>query len=261
MASTAGKTIPDEASLSALLLHKRVLTEGQLKAALDYQRSRGGRLFDVLVKLELIREQTLEELLDRVARGDVQATASEDNEAVLAEDAVNLSELKVHRRLLDKVPKDLVQKYLLVLFFPAGNLSLRKIILGHGREIPSDLADKLHSLLGVELYTLGLKTSMAVSFLKDCGRAALIGDVEIEDEESAEDALQALDGLDGSASASRKQERRKRKERDTGKASQDAQAASRNSSEILLRALVSLLAKKGLISREEFEEELEDAVR
>ena len=31
---------------------KELITDGQLKAAMDYQRSRGGKLLDVLVKLD-----------------------------------------------------------------------------------------------------------------------------------------------------------------------------------------------------------------
>lgn len=289
MASTAGKTVPDEAKLAALLLHKRVLTEGQLKAALDYQRSRGGRLFDVLVKLELIREQSLDELLQRIAREGEAADAEEADDSVLSPDAVDVADLKVHKRLLDKVPEELVKEYLLVLFFPSGNLSLRRIILGHGRMVPSDLPGKIRSILGVDLYSLRLEKEEAISFLQNSGRAELVADVEsaahTEERKGAKkekqkaapesDPLAALEAeveqeVEDRRSRGRRgepeaEEERRREPRSRPQPSEGVRSRAVGSvletsgGEVILRALVSLLVKKGLISREEFEAELEEA--
>ena len=66
MGMTEGKTRPGEDKLTALLLQRKVLTEGQLKAALDYQRSLGGQLQDILVKLDLVRASQIEECLEKL---------------------------------------------------------------------------------------------------------------------------------------------------------------------------------------------------
>ena len=109
--------------LTALLLQKRVITEGQLKAALDYQKSLGGQIIDILVKLDLVRASQIEEILKKIESGnDASALAKGENELDPA--SMKVSDLKVHRRLLEKLPKDLVSQHLLVVFFPAATAGM-----------------------------------------------------------------------------------------------------------------------------------------
>jgi hypothetical protein len=174
-----------------------------------------------------------------------------------------------------------------VLFFPSGSLSLRRIILGHGRKVPSDLPGKIRSILGVDLYSLQLGEEEAISFLQNSGRAELVADVEPEKPRESKrgarkastesDPLAALEAEveleveerrsrggrrreSQDAEESPAEESRSKKKRSGGASSRGVGSVLESrGGQVVLKSLVSLLVKKGLISREEFEAELEEA--
>jgi len=168
MSSTVDqKTLPEDAKLAMLLLRKKVITDSQLKTALDYQRSLGGKVIDVLVKLDLVRPAQIEEVLNRGEAADEMVSPAD---ADLDPAVVNVADLKVHRRLLDKLPKDLVSEYLIVLFFPLPRGDSRKIILGHARELSSDALRRIRGIVGVEMSALKLEEDVARDFLEGRSR-------------------------------------------------------------------------------------------
>lgn len=168
-ARTLANQVLDDVAIARLLLRKRYIAEGQLRAALDYQKSLGGRLLDILIKLDLVRLAQLEVFLNKVAAGE-EPPECEDGIPSLDPSAVACTDLKVHRRLLDKVPAELVARYLLVVFFPLPGGDSRRIILGHGQPVPAEVCDRLRSTLGVNLATLALERHEALHFLDKAGK-------------------------------------------------------------------------------------------
>lgn len=220
MALTEKKST-NESKLTALLLQKRVITEGQLKAAIDYQKSLGGQIIDIFVKLDLVRASQIEEILKKLESGsDAGALAKGEN--VLDPASVRVSELKVHRRLLEKLPKDLVKQHLLVVFFPVANVGTRKIILGHGAAITPLVEEKVRAVIGVDLGTLELDPVAAKGILDD------------------------LHGAEAPPKKVAPRERSFRSVRPPGVGH-----------ELVLNALINLLAKRGLITAEELQIETE----
>jgi hypothetical protein len=219
-APTEQKTLPEDAKLAMLLLRRKVITDGQLKAALDYQRSLGGKIIDILIKLDLVRAAQLEEVLKREESGEEQA-AGDPSELFLDPAAVTISKLKVHRRLLDKVPGDLVDKYLLLLFFPLPSGNSRRIILGHGRDCPAEVMKQVRAVIGVDLCALKLEDDVAQGLLAQRNGARKKRGVEArvpeKDVPQAENEVPRVDKV---------------------------------------TALTNLLVSKGVISREELEAEL-----
>jgi hypothetical protein len=304
MATAVKKPALDDVKLGALLLQKKLITEAHLRTAIDYQRSLGGRLIDVLCELNILRpaqveqissllgkdeespakphrerhleeespsdaspsseEETGEDDSDESAlqeRGPVErrVEGSDDDESgtekaqdgnrrettrdeptledtageetrrvekgrdasVLSPDSVKPSDLKVHWRLLDKLPKSTVEEYLLLLFFPTGGVPSRKIILGHGQEIDPEVRDKVRSTIGVDVVTLSLSPEVAKAFLS--GSRHVAGDM-------ANKSVRIV------------------------KTPQPPPQGRKDEGGLLL-ALVSLLSRKGVITLEELEEE------
>jgi hypothetical protein len=296
MADSASKTTLDETKMCALLLRKRLVAEGQLKAALDYQRSVGGDLLEVLIKLNLVREKNVDDLLAKLEGGEeapAPAVAACDV-AALSPEAVCVSDLKVHRKLLEKLPSELVEKYLLVLFFPAAGLNLRKIILGHGCDIPPEIPEKIKSRLGVDICSLCLDPGTAISILKECGYSKLPEAPQPVDQASQSakaaagaappEAVAVPHKTQEVASASttprkiqdnaakereeKPREKPKEKPKEEGqeeppdpiqgmRRGESAAILESVSGEALLRALASVLIKKGIVTPEELEVEIE----
>lgn len=211
-----------EDKLTALLLQRKVITEGQLKAALDYQRSLGGQLHEILVKLDLVRAAQIDECLEKLDElGSVEDEGKNLN--VLDPKEFKVSELKVHRRLLDKIPKPLVEEHLLVPFFPTSNVDSRKIILGHGHELSRNIEEKVRTIVGVELCTLELPEKVAREILEENHRG---GEAHPRKPAAAKPAFRSV--------------------RPPGV-----------SDEIVLNALLNVLAKRGVITAEELQLETE----
>jgi hypothetical protein len=157
---TETRKTPDESKVILALVRRKVITDGQLKAAMDYQKSLGGKLLDVLVKLDLVRASQIDEFVRNPALLDAPVQEGEV-ELSLDPATLDITELKVHRKLLDKIPKEVQERFLLVPFFPRPGGDSRKIIMGHGKDLGPEIAAKLRSILGVDLQTLRLEESFA----------------------------------------------------------------------------------------------------
>lgn len=155
-----------ESEFVKLLLRSKVLSEAQLKAVYDYQRSVGGSVIDILVKLNMMSRRDLDATLQAAMRGEDVATAL-SGRTNLAIDAskLEMEGLKLHYRLIDKIPPEIIEQFLLVVFFPVRGLDSRKLIVGHGRELPEEVLNRVRSILGVDLYTLPLAETVAADFV------------------------------------------------------------------------------------------------
>lgn len=239
------KKSPDEQKLMTALLRRKVVTDGQVKAAMDYQRSLGGKLSEILVKLGLARASQIEE----VTRNPDSTEPVGESPAPAAEHAldpasVRLADLKVHRKLLDKIPPDLGSRYLLVPFFPLPNGDSRKIIMGHGVELPAEIASKVKTILGVEICTLQIEERVA---------RELSGHEERSDTKRS----QPVSRSEAASEVARKPEVQE-PERAQAATPAPREPANREGlmNEALLEALLTLLVRKGVVSREELEEEV-----
>jgi hypothetical protein len=250
------KTTPDETKLISCLLHRRMITESQLKACLDYQRSVGGRLSDVLLRMNILRASQLEELLRHLDSDEAEQGPSVADANVLDPASIKLSDLKVHRRLLEKLPKDLVEEYRLVLFFPVPGANSRMIILGHGREIHPEIREKVKTIVGVEVCSLALTGSMVRRFSP--GKAQRQETVSAEEKKPT--APQPSDPcLDTKIDPTVLPAPPAPEAPLASEAAPAPQGSCQTcvENEILLNACLNLLAKKGLVTRAELEVELE----
>lgn len=165
MAETQNEVL-QESEFVRLLLRSKILSEAQLKAVHDYQRSVGGSVLDILVKLNMLPRSDLEAMLHAAMRGDDVATAvSGRSNVAIDATKLQLGGLKLHHRLIDKIPPEIVERYLVAVFFPGANLDSRKLIVGHGRELPDGMAGRFRSILGVDLYLLHLNEAIAADFV------------------------------------------------------------------------------------------------
>ena len=167
MDDTQSKVI-QESEFVKMLVRSRVISEGQLKAVYDYQRSVGGSVLDILVKLNMMPRSEVDRMLQAAMRGEDIASVAEGN-TIVAVDAkkLDVDALNLHHRLIDKIPMEIIERCVLTVFFPAPNLDSRKLIVGHGRELPEGLAERISSTLGVELYTLDLGEAIGAGFVVD----------------------------------------------------------------------------------------------
>ncbi len=155
-----------ESEFVKMLERSRVISEGQLKAVYDYQRSVGGSVLDILVKLNMVPRSDVDRMLQAAMRGEDIATVA-GGKTIVAVDAkkLDVDGLKLHHRLIDKIPMEIIERCVLTVFFPAPSLDSRKLIVGHGRDLPEGLAATISSTLGVELYTLDLGEATGASFV------------------------------------------------------------------------------------------------
>lgn len=218
----------DEHKLGIALVRKKLLTDGQLRAATDYQRSLGGRLADALIKLGLLRPAQLDEALRQMEGGESPGDARGADGAIDPAQ-VRVSDLKVHRKLLEKIPQDFQERFLLVPFFPLPHGDSRKIVMGHGREFPAELAAKVGAILGIDICTLVLEESVARDLASgehraEARRAPPAGSVRLEP---------------------------RPEERD-----EPREESAHNPSDQVLNSLLTLLIRKGYITRDEIETEI-----
>jgi len=247
---TEQKTLPEDAKLAMLLLRRKVITDSQLKAALDYQRSLGGKIIDILIKLDLVRTTQLEEFLKREESPDGRAPG-DPSDLFLDPSAVTISKLKVHKRLLDKVPSDVVDKYLLLLFFPLPSGNSRRIILGHGRDCPPEVVKQIRRVIGVDLCALKLEEHVALDFLAQ-RKGLRKGAAEVPQPKKAGDTLKPKKAGDTLKLKKAGDEPKPEKAGDPLKLKK---AGDEPKPEKIV-ALVNLLVSKGVITREELEAEL-----
>jgi type IV pilus assembly protein PilB len=84
--------------LGNMLVESNLLTEEQLKMAMDFQKSVGGKLGAIIVKLGFIEDQTLTNFIARQQGFPV----------------VNLDELVIPENLVKRVPRKLIEKHHIV---------------------------------------------------------------------------------------------------------------------------------------------------
>lgn len=154
----------EELELAQRLVSSEALTESKIKAAYDYQRSVGGSLSDILVKLGMLRRSQIEALMTG-AKGLYGARQKSAGATVLQESDVVDTTLKIHHRILDKLPIELVYEYVIVVFFPPSALDSRKLVVGHGKELPLEVVRTIRATFGVEIYTLTLDIHTASTHL------------------------------------------------------------------------------------------------
>ncbi len=155
-----------ESEFVKLLVRGKIISEGQLKAVYDYQRSVGGSVLDILVKLNMLSRSEIERMLQAAIRGEDVAVAV-GGRSIVAIDAkkLDVDVLKLHHRLIDKIPMEIIERCVLTVFFPAPNLDSRRLIVGHGRDLPEGLAERISSTLGIEVYTLALDEALGADFV------------------------------------------------------------------------------------------------
>src|SRR5262252_1777877 len=85
----------ERVQLGQMLVESNLLTREQLKMAMDFQKSVGGKLGAIIVKLGFIEDQTLTNFIARQQGIPV----------------VNLDELVVPENLIRKIPKKLIEKH------------------------------------------------------------------------------------------------------------------------------------------------------
>lgn len=147
-----------DSEMAAEFLERGLLSKAQIKAALDYQLSVGGRLSEVVLKLGLVRDDVLHSFLERLSAGE-DFVLERDAETVEASPServpqIDFQKLRVHRKLLEKVPKEIVDKYGILFFFPPSKT--RAILMSTDREVGVAGVAKLADLLGVEIRVIHL---------------------------------------------------------------------------------------------------------
>ena len=259
----------DERQMVALLIHSKVITEGQLKAALDYQKSVGGQVLDILYKLGLVRSPNFHDLISDVK------TAKEDSSIeVLDPESVDFDSLKLHHRLMDKLPEALIEEFLINLYFPLAQTGSRRIICGHAKEMSQEMLEKLKRTLGVDLCSLTLESSFARNGLDDyIERKTGTRPVRTQSRESAGPGAAAKDKPEPQPTTSGKEDSKSGEDsaevtkRTVHEGTPGVIAAPRPTASpdtavdagdhILLECLVALLKKKGVISAEELNVEVQ----
>jgi hypothetical protein len=162
MSGPQAKTAEDEGKLIKLLLQKKIINDAQLKAALDFQKSVGGEILDVLFNLGVVRSSKIEQLLEAAEEG---TDGTQESTHSLDPELVDLGALTIHHRLCDKLPPEILDRHLICLFFPVAQASSRKLIIGHGRPVSGELVAKIRGLLGVDVCSLALEEERAAAFL------------------------------------------------------------------------------------------------
>lgn len=88
----------DELAFARRLKDRGLLSEAQLKTALEYQASTGGPLRDILAKLDFVKEEVLN-----------RALADEEHMEL-----VDVSRESIDHRAMAKIPRAVVEKHLIV---------------------------------------------------------------------------------------------------------------------------------------------------
>jgi hypothetical protein len=235
MAPSSTKIDLTEDEIAAELVKRKHLSEGQLKAAMDYKESVGGDLLDVLQKLGLVRPSAIEEFL---AKSPGSEKVGGDNSPAAKEPPIDVSKLKLHRKLLEKVPPELVEKHGMVFFFPPPGT--RAILLSTADDAPDGLVNAMRELLGVEIRAIVLKPQE---------RAALLG-LPAAPAAPAPGAPTA--GAPSGASSSEPAPRGRK-----SAPVKPAPAEAPDEHLKVLRGLINLLVRKQLITPDELRVELE----
>jgi len=163
MANQQPKKDFTDAELAEAMISRKFINPAKLKAALDYQASVGGRLPAVLMKLGLVREDVLREFLTKLLLGEGGGPGVAPDET-----SVDISKLRVHWKLLDKVPNELVDRFGILFFFPPKGE--RAILISSDPAVGDKGVKKLQELLGVDIRPISLSPDDRRRFLEGGSR-------------------------------------------------------------------------------------------
>jgi hypothetical protein len=163
MATKESSVKTPDSQLAVEMLKRKLVNESQLKAAIDYQESLGGRLLDILLKLGLVGKDSIETFLRQLLRDEPSSVGGASESSV----HVDPEKLKVHRKLLEKIPASTVEEHQLLLFFPPPGT--RAILLSAAQKPSEELRQNLQTLLGVELYPIEVEAEVRARFLPGDG--------------------------------------------------------------------------------------------
>lgn len=237
-----------DAKFAEEVLARKLLGPASLKAALDYQASVGGDLRDIITKLGLVKESVLEDFLRRLEAGEdfVLSESQEDEKETLGYEEFDVSKLRVHKKLLEKAPPELVEKCGVLVFFPTPGSRL--ILLSSNPPLGGQGVKKLGDLLGVQLVQVELTEEERAAFLSErvppsrMHAGAVIGSGR-ERSGSIRTGAKVKDAPARPAAP-------------TKAPSAAPRSSGAASSEEAIRALVQLLVKKGVITADELQVEL-----
>ena len=216
--------------LGELLIEARLINESQLKAALSNQRSYGGRLGSVLVKMGFLKDIDMLKFLSKQ----------------LNLQMVDLHKIVVGPNIIDLIPADVAEKYNILPL--AIKVISGKPLLYIAMSDPTNLAaiDTIQFTAGYKIQPVLALDSSLIDFInfyykgKEIPKQTIDIPVTQRDEElSAE--LQRTDTHDIPLEADPQQQRPEPKE-----------------DKLLpfIKALIALLIKKGIFTAEEFKESL-----
>jgi len=276
--------IPDS-ELAVEMLKRKLVNESQLKAAIDYQESLGGRLLDILLKLGLVLNEAIDAFVRQLLR-DEDSGDHGSGEGL----HVDRDKLKVHKKLLEKVPDEVVKENDLLLFFPPPGT--RAILVSANSEVSPELQKTLQNKLGIELYPIDIEEDIRARFLpegaaksgkkkskkKSENKAEKPSEDETpksESDEVAEEAPPSVDEApeatedtfpaDEDSTTDESATAKSEVEPDTGTTeANDVEIGESDDDEELvesdhpiLKALVNLLDRKGIVAKDELRVEVE----
>ena len=216
--------------LGELLIEARLINESQLKAALSNQRSYGGRLGSVLVKMGFLKDIDMLKFLSKQ----------------LNLQMVDLHKIVVGQNIIDLIPADVAEKYNILPL--AIKVLSGKPLLYIAMSDPTNLGaiDTIQFTAGYKIQPVLALDSSLIDFInfyykgKEIPKQTIDIPVTQRDEElSAE--LQRTDTQDIPVEIEPQQQK---------------QATKEDKLLPFIRALIALLIKKGIFTAEEFKESL-----
>ncbi|MGB9736188.1 MAG: hypothetical protein ACP5JP_03515 [bacterium] len=221
--------------LGELLIDAHLINESQLRAALSNQRSYGGRLGTILVKMGFLKELDMLKLLSKQ----------------LNLPMVDLHKIVVEQKIIDLIPLDIAEKYNAL---PLGiKIISGKPVLHVAMSDPTNLAaiDTIQFTSGYKIQPVLALDSSLIDFInfyykgKELPKQTTEIPMTGRDEElSAE--LQSAEPHELTDGSTRKQEIRQ----ETKQEIRDERLLP------FIKALISILIKKGVFNAEEFKEAL-----
>lgn len=207
----------------------------------------------MLLKLGLVKAEAIRSFMRSLEGGVPQSIVSEDKKPIPC--PVPAPKLRAHKKLLEKVPADLVERYGILFFFPPPGT--RAILMYSQTPIGPQGVKKLQDLLCVEICPIELAPEDVAPFVKQRPAGGQAGAAARKaappPKKGAKPAAPAVDAaarpVDPPSARPSGWETQKRPGR---RLSEEVDSDS-----LVLKALVALLKKKQVITGEEIEVELQ----
>ena len=252
-----------DAQLAEKLIKAKILSAGQLRAALDYQGSVGGKLYGVMIKLGLVREDILEKFIKSLRSGE--SLDMEEPRGPI-ESPIEAKKLRVHKKLLEKVPSELVDRYNILFFFPPPGT--RAILMYSNPHINPKGVRKLRELLCVDICAIKLDSEDVAHFAVGASGRARPGKGHkaktrksrhgARAEPSKEISSEELEAVLGpGASAEDFESFRRPRGAEDPQSSGSGVDEEEDGEPQIIDALIQLLEKKGVVTTEELQVELQ----